>query len=215
MIFSTQPIKVDELPQLILFDKLHLIEAIKKMGIPANKCPPVFTLDELLEAYQRNDIMKWIFVDGALAGYLWREKREYCIFGSGAAIKEEYYGVGLSTYIITSTENMAKQARLTKCQMAIMPANGRVINAYMKHGYQIVDYIKNHSTHASPDRLRCIMEKNLEAPTNNKIIIDTIKVSCSNEDELKKLIDDGYRGVRLIRGDFSNTMENRIVFEKI
>ncbi len=98
------PIKPDEFADLIAFDTEYLINVMEDMGIEKGKCPPPFTYEELKIAYDKNDILLWLYMNNQLAGYMWRESRPPCFFGAGAAIKKEFYGLGLSQFIITSTD---------------------------------------------------------------------------------------------------------------
>ncbi|MGL5742233.1 MAG: GNAT family N-acetyltransferase [Legionella sp.] len=128
----------------------------------AEKCAPLITLEELNAAYEKNDILMWLLVEGEIAGYMWRELRPGYFFGAGAAIKEKFYGHGLSDYIIKFMEDNAKEIGLTVCKLTVIPENGRVIRAYMRHGFQMTQYVFAYSNPNSPGLFRGIMEKNLE-----------------------------------------------------
>jgi len=210
---KTRQIKLSELYDLIDFDKIYLLDVMKKIGVKESKCAPLLTHDEILLAYNRKDILLWIFVNDNLAGYMWREKRSDCLFGAGIAIKPEYYGSGLSNYIINLTEKIAKESNLTTCRLAVIPINYRVVGAYMKHGYRIVECISAYAGSKYPDTFRCIMEKKLQK-INNENILDRCEVLCSDEYKLQEMTDRGYVGVGLIRKNNENLTDNKIVFEK-
>lgn len=145
---------------------------------------------------------------------MWREKHQDYLFGAGAAIKPEFYGIGLSDYMIHSTEQIAKKIGLTVCKLAVIPANGRVINTYMRHGYLITEYFTVQVGEGYPDRFRCIMKKNLQVSPQKKILLDCCEVSCMDEAKLAEIITQGYVGVRFIKISENNLSENKIIFEK-
>src|SRR5579864_7890051 len=100
MNIDLRPLQLDELDHLIEFDRINLCDIMREIGVPETKCTPSITQAELLEALNRGDILSWIFVDDQLAGYIWGEKRADCLFGTGAALKKEFYGLGLIDYLI-------------------------------------------------------------------------------------------------------------------
>ncbi|CDZ77251.1 hypothetical protein BN59_01533 [Legionella massiliensis] len=207
MIIETQTIKPKDFPLLIEFDRIHLIEVMSELGIEASRCPPVLTNDELLSAYNKQDILLWLLVNKEIVGYLWREKRPNCLFGMGAAIKKEFYGLGLSEYFIKLTEQIAKEHALQYCQLAVIPQNGRVISTYMKHGYKIVKTVPAYLGAEYPDTFRCIMEKNLSETTSNLKTVNRCTVSALDDEQLTQLTNNGYVGTCFIKGT------NQIVFE--
>lgn len=210
--FSTCSIKKDEFYDLIKFDQIHLLDAMKKNGIAEYKCAPPLNYDELLVAYIRGDILRWIFSDGNLAGYMWREKRSDCLFGAGLAIKQEFYGKGLCQYVINITEKLAKESDLVSCQLAVIPENGRVINAYLKQGYKIVKCTRLYSEPQNPGKFRCIMQKNLKKNSDVLTVIDRIEAFCVDEEHLMQLTIQGYVGTAYKRNESLN--ESKIIFEK-
>ena len=57
MVIKSRPIEFHELPDLIEFDKLHLVDVMKSLGIAKSKCPPVLEYAEVAAAYHRGDIL--------------------------------------------------------------------------------------------------------------------------------------------------------------
>lgn len=213
MIFSARPIKLNELDDLIEFDKIHLLDVMKKIGIPEHKCSLPFNSNDLLAARNRGDILLWIFLDENLAGYMWREKRADCLFGLGLAIKQEFYGLGLCQYAINLTEKMAKEAGLASCQLAVIPENGRVISAYLKQGYKIIKCIRSYAETHYLGAFRCIMEKSLRKSVDRYTVLDRIEVLCVDEEQLMQLTTQGYVGVAYKKSS-EHCAKNKIVFEK-
>jgi hypothetical protein len=214
MIITSRPIETHELYDLIEFDKVYLVEVMRNIGIAESKCPPALEYAEVFTAYQRGDIMLWLLVDGNLAGYLWRIKQPDCLFSAGAAIKKEFYGLGLNRYIIDLTEKIAKEAGLTVSRIAVIPENGRAINAFMKQNYQIISYISAYFGPQYPNTFRLIMQKNFTENKIKKVVIDSHEVFCTDEQSLKEMIDSGYLGTRLIRSSDKDSSKNKILFEK-
>lgn len=214
MVIKSRPIEFHELPDLIEFDRLHLVDVMKNLGIAESKCPPALEYNEIATAHHRGDILLWLLVDNQLVGYLWRIKQPDCLFSAGAAIKKEFYGLGLSRYIIELTEQIAKEAGLAVSRIAVIPENGRAVNAFMKHGYQITAYTSAYFGSQYPNTFRCIMQKNFCENTNKEIVIDSCEVFCSDEKNIKKMIDAGYIGTYLIRSTDKNLSHNKIKFKK-
>lgn len=209
MIIETQTITPSDFSYLIEFDRIHLINVMKELGVKTSRCPPVLTNDELLFAYNKKDILLWLLVNKEIAGYIWREKRPNCLFGMGAAIKKEFYGLGLSQYFINLTEQIAREHSLQYCQLAVIPQNGRVITAYMKHGYKIVKTVSAYIGPKYPDTFRCIMEKNLSETLSNVKILNRCAVSVFDDEQLTQLTKDSYIGTCFIKE------ANQILFERI
>ena len=156
----------------------------------------------------------WLLVDDNLAGYLWRVKQPDCLFSAGAAIKKEFYGLGLSRYIIDLTEKIAKEAGLTVSRIAVIPENGRAVNAFMKHGYQITAYTSAYFGSQYPDTFRCLMQKNFSENRDKKIVTDSCEILCSDKKGIKQMIDSGYIGTSLIRSVDKDSSKNKIRFQK-
>lgn len=213
MIIKTRPVEFHELPELIEFDKLHLVDVIRNLGIAESKCPAL-EYDEIVTAYHRGDIFLWLLIDENLAGYMWRIKQPDCLFSAGAAIKKEFYGLGLSQYIVDLTEKIAKASGLALSRVAVIPENGRAVNAFMKNGYQITAYVLSYFGPRYPNTFRCIMQKNFSENKDNKIVIDSCEVLCTNETAIKQIIDAGYIGTRFIRSIDKDPSKNKIFFEK-
>ncbi|MCC2624131.1 MAG: hypothetical protein K0R14_4 [Burkholderiales bacterium] len=210
MIFTVRAMTYQDIDDLIIFDKIYLIDRMRQIGIKSAKCSSVLSRKELLAALNRNDFLYWLYADNALAGYMWRIKQGNCLFGAGAAIKPEFYGKGLSYFIIDFTEALAKKLGLNICKLMVMPENGRVISAYMKHGYTIVNCISACNGPAFPETFRCILEKNIESNNFDRIILDRQEVLCADEPRLKMLTDKSYVGVEFIKNDEDFT-KNKIV----
>lgn len=214
MIITSRPIEFNELENLIEFDKLHLVDVMHNLGIAQSKCPPILEYTEASDAYHRGDILLWLLADGNLAGYMWRTKQPDCLFSAGAAIKKEYYGLGISRYIIDLTEKIAKDSGLFVSRTAVIPENGRAVNAFMKNGYQINAYVSSYSGQNYPDTFRCIMQKNFTDNNDKKIVIDSCRILCADEQNLKQIIDLGYIGTSFIRMRDNDSSKNIILFKK-
>jgi hypothetical protein len=214
MVIKSRLIEFHELSDLIEFDKLYLVDVMKNLGIAEPKCPPVLEYAEVTAAYHRGDILLWLLVDDNLAGYMWRIKQPDCLFSAGAAIKKEFYGLELSRYIIELTEKIAKESGLTMSRIAVIPENGRAVNAFMKQGYQITGYTLAYFGSKYPETFRCIMQKNFSENTNKKTVIDSCEILCSDEKSLKQIIDAGYTGTSLIRSADKDSSKNKIQFQK-
>ncbi len=214
MVIKSRPIEFHELSDLIEFDKIHLVDVMKNLGIAKSKCPPMLEYAEIAAAYHRGDILLWLLVDEHLAGYLWRIKQPDCLFSAGAAIKKEFYGLGLSRYIIDLTEKIAKKAGLTVSRVAVIPENGRAVNAFMKRGYQITAYTSAYFGSQYPNTFRCLMQKNFSENMDKKIVTDSCEVLCSDEKSIKQMIDAGYIGTSLIRSVDKDSSKNKIQFQK-
>ncbi len=211
--FSLRPIKRHELNLLINFDKTHLLDVMKEIGIAKHQISPPLTLEELHKHLEQDDILLWIYVNQDLAGYMLREKKIDHLFSSGAAIKKKWYGTGLGDYIINSTEMIAIENHLNKCKLFVIPANGRVINTYSRHGYQITGFFGVHTELGCPSKFRGIMEKNLKNEPQDKAVIDRQEISCTDELKLTEIIKLGYVGVGFIETNQKKLWENKIVFE--
>lgn len=213
MNIELRPLQIDELDRLIEFDKINLCDIMREIGVPENKCTPSITQAELLAAMDRGDILSWIFVDDQLAGYIWGEKQADCLFGAGAALMKEFYGLGLIDYLIVNGEKLARELSLSICRLAVVPMNGRVINAHLRHGYQVVGYVDAFWGPDRPDTFRCIMEKNLDRSEVRKEVLDRCETRCTDEDKLRELFDKGYVGVGYHRASNGNAAENKILLE--
>ncbi|TAK76823.1 MAG: GNAT family N-acetyltransferase [Gammaproteobacteria bacterium] len=211
---NTQSINRDDFAKLIDFDNRHLINAMKEMQLPPQQLPPALTQEELEKAVERNDVLKWVFVDDELAGYFWLEQKVNYLYISGVAIKENFHGIGLSQYILNLAEEKTKELHLSSCKLAVIPLNGRAVNAYLKHGYKIITCVTAFFGPHYPDSFRFIMEKNLAPDEKASVPRDGQAVSCADYTQLKNATDRGYVGVRLIRSESNNNVENKIWFER-
>lgn len=214
MAIKSRPVELHELPDLIEFDRLHLVDVMKSLGIAESKCPPVLEYAEVAAAYHRGDIFLWLLVDENLAGYMWRVKQPDCLFSAGAVIKKEFYGLGLSRHIIDLTEKIAKEAGLTASRIAVIPENGRAVNAFMKQGYRITAYTSAYFGLQYPDTFRCIMQKNFSENSDKEIVIDSREILCSDKKGLKQTIDSGYIGTYFIRSADKDSSKSKIRFQK-
>lgn len=210
MTFKFSSIQFHELGDLIEFDTLHLVEVMKKIGISTSKCSLPLDYNELVTAYQRKDTLLWLFSDEELAGYIWRTHQPTHLFSAGAAIKEKFYGFGLSGYIAKLTEQIAKNAGLNLSQLTVIPENGRAVSAFMKQGYQIIKCV---SASRQPYAFRCLMEKNFQTTNAKKLAIDAREIACTDEESLKKITDEGYVGTRFIKLNAHDFTQNKILFE--
>jgi hypothetical protein len=84
--FRVHPIQLTELQDLIEFDKIHLVDVMEEIGIEKHQISPILTLNELLTAYKKQDILSWLYVNNELAGYMWREKHMNYLFGAGVTL---------------------------------------------------------------------------------------------------------------------------------
>jgi hypothetical protein len=117
------------------------------------------------------------------------------------AIQRKFYGIGLIDYIIHYTEKIAKDNDLSVFKLAVIPANGRVINTYMRHGYRITEYFKVYAGSGFPYRFRCILKKDLLATDSSKEPIARCEISCTDWKKLTTIISRGYIGVRFVRSE--------------
>jgi ribosomal protein S18 acetylase RimI-like enzyme len=196
IMFTTRPIQPREFNQLIAFDQKALIE---DTGISHDYGPPPLTVEELEHAHKYN-ILEWVVVHDVLAGYFWLENRNDHFFISGLAVMPEHYGSGLAQMILHLVDEKAKTLGLNIIKLAVMPENGRAINAYFKFGYQITAYNPDYFGSQYPNKFRLIMEKRLDLPPPN-LLADRCEIVCTNREAHKKVIDNGYVGIGIKRGD--------------
>lgn len=208
-----QSITTNEIPKLIHFDNIYLQGELIKMDIPKRQLPPPFTIEEIKNALAKNDDLQWIIVDGNLAGYIWFEKREDCIYIAGVAIHPEFQGSGIIQHILNSAEQKAKNLNLPLCKLAAIPLNGRAVNAYLKYGYEITRCIEAFFGPGYPDSFRFIMEKNIVRKATQKFS-DECEILCSDYKKLKDATDHSYVGIILKRSEDSKNSGNRIIFVK-
>lgn len=214
MIITSRPIKLQELHDLIEFDRLYLVEKMENLGIAKSKCPPILEYTDLMTAHHRKDILLWLLVDKNLAGYIWRIKKSTHLFNAGAAIKPEFYGSSLSHYFLNLTDEIAKEVGLPIIRTTVIPENGRAVSAYMKHGYSIIDCLSAYAGPQYPDTFRCLMEKNLIETTVAKTSIDSCEVFCTDEKNLKMMTDSGYVGTGFIKESEIDFAKNKIIFQR-
>ena len=212
---KTEPITYNDFVKLIEFDNIHYINMMKKLGIPDQQLAPPLSLIELDDAYRRKDILEWIYSDGDFAGYFWFEKKLDGLYIAAIAILQNFHGRGLGQYILNLAESKAKENHLCLCRLSVIPLNGRALNAYFKQGYKITACAPAFFGAQYPDTFRLIMEKNLSASEAEKVVTDSVVISCSDYERLKNATDDGYVGVRLIRAENNNNFENKIYFERL
>lgn len=209
---STQPILENDLAELIEFDKMHLCQVMANIGVPADELTIPLTLGELEEAYKHKDQIEWIIVNETTkAGYFWFAKKSDCLFLVGGALTQEFYGLGIAEYVLKLAEDRAKKLDLIICRLAVIPMNGRAIKCYLKQGYYIVKYAAAFFGPEHPNTFRLIMEKHLSEPikTQSK---DMVEVICSDKEQLKKLIDNGFVGVEFIHTK-NTAAQHSIIFK--
>lgn len=214
MKIRTQPVASNEHSKLIDFDNNYLINVMKEMGISDTQLPPSLEPDELEKAFLRKDTLEWIFVNDVLAGYFWFEKKIDHIYISGFAIKHGFQGIGLCQYVLNKAKKIAEINHLNFCRLAVIPLNGRAINAYLKCGYKITSCIPKYFGEDYPDSFRFIMEYDLSKKNMTYISTFGREVSCIDHEGLKNATDLRYAGVRIIRTGSNSNSDNYILFEK-
>ncbi len=212
-IIAYQSVLTSQIPALIDFDRLYLHNAMKKMGIPDQQLPPLLSINELEIALNKNDHLQWIFVNDALAGYIWIEKKVDCIYIAGVAIKPEFHGQGLIQVILRIAEQIANENNLSICRLAAIPLNGRAVNAYLKFGYQITTCVEAFFGNKYPDSFRFILEKNL-LDNETQVYSEQCEIYCYENKKLKNATDNGYKGLSLITSEKFDNIKNKILFKK-
>lgn len=207
-----QPILPEEFPTLINFDNTYFRELIKGISLPISAMPVSFTLEELAAAFQNNNPLAWIFINKEPVGYFWFEPQISALHISGLVIKPNFYGLGISQYILDLAEKIAKEQFLKCCRLKVMPLNGRAVHAYLKCGYQITNYSDCVYDSHHLVSLRFIMEKAFTKRETN-FLIDECEINCSDYEKLKDIIDRKYVGTGLIRASNNNSLENKLRFE--
>lgn len=208
---ETKSITSDEITQLIDYDHVHLQLAMNQSGLSKEELAPPLTHNEIIQAYNRKDILKWILFDKQLAGYFWFQIKSDCLYINAIAIDKKFQGKGIVQYVLTLADKIAGE-HLSRCSLSVSPMNGRALNAYLKFGYQIVDAVSSFFGHHYPNTFRLVMEKS--QLNGKKKIIDEFDVSCINYEKLKNTISSGYIGVGLIVSESGRNDQNMIHFVK-
>lgn len=109
-LITTRHVCEDELSELIIFDNRYFQTImIEEMNIPPDEVPPALTYQELKESHDNGDDIEWIYFNNELAGYFWFEYKRDCLFISGLAVKENFYGVGICEYVLNLVPQRAKK----------------------------------------------------------------------------------------------------------
>ncbi|MEO8401725.1 MAG: GNAT family N-acetyltransferase [Gammaproteobacteria bacterium] len=212
-IITYRPLAISEIPDLIDFDNVYLKDVMENMGIPHQQLPPSLTIDEVKESLAKKNDVEWIFFNDVLAGYLWLEKQNDCIYIAGVAIKPKFYGIGLIQNVLNTAEQKAKKNNLPACRLAAIPINGRAVNAYLKYGYKIISCVEALFGVEYPESFRFIMEKSLLSKGTGPFT-EEYEICCSDYKKLKQATDNAYIGIRLIGSKNQNNLENTICFVK-
>jgi len=214
MQFLTKSVSKNDLKGIIDFDNRYLINTLIELDIPKEQLPPSLTINDLEQAILRGDVLKWLLIDNDLAGYYWFEFKPDYLYIAGLAIKPDFQGIGLIQQILCSADEEAKEHQLKSCRLLVIPLNGRAINAYLKYGYKIITCnLASYFGPQYPNSYRFIMEKHLFIKELDTAM-DSREIICTDYELMKKLTDQGYVGVQLIRSPSQNNNKNKIIFKK-
>ena len=149
-----------DFPQLIDFDLKHMVTG---SALGAAEAPPPLTLEELETAKERGDELYWLLSsDGARAGYYWIEQRTDCLFLSAVVISSSHRNQGLGRQILKWVDEAARVKRISKCALAVAPENAPALHLYLSVGYRIVRTDTDYFGSICPNKVRLILEKNLQ-----------------------------------------------------
>jgi ribosomal protein S18 acetylase RimI-like enzyme len=211
---TTKPISHSKLSQLIDFDTTYLLSLMKEIEIPEQQLPLPLSLDSLEKSLDTHDILEWIFLDHHLAGYFWLEYKIDYLYIAGLVIKTDFHGQDLCQYALKCAEEKALEHGFNTCKLAVIPLNGRALNAYLKYGYKITECIPSFFGHEHPESVRFIMTKNL-LPSDTTPNDDAgYALGCIEYEKIKEATQKGDLGVRLLPSETKDSYQNRIWFER-
>ena len=203
-----------EIQKLLDFDELAYFT---QNDTPKDHEPPRYSFQEFKDIFNNGEVFE-------MYGELSTDKREkllrFYIFERKGSQKEELYvggldihpdyrNVGLGSFVLHIAEIVAKQTDgIQKLTLTVDPLNGRGLSAYLKFGFRIIAFEKNHF---GPKSDRFIMIKNLVSITEPPIH-ESREVACGDEKGLIDVTKEGFRGVSLIRKE--DNYKNKIKFIK-
>lgn len=208
-IITTSPVLYSHFSRLIELDRKVMSE---ETSMPANQAPPVLTYAELDKSLSSGDCIEWLYYGKELAGYYWFERKPDHLYIAGIVIRKPFQGLGLSRHVLTIADKKAQEWQLSPCRLTVSPLNGPALSAYFKHQYRIIQSVPSFFGPTHPNLFRFIMEKNPHAP--QEILNEELQILCSDFTTLKKVTDEKYSGIGLIRSEKGRNDQTKIIFQK-
>ena len=209
---TTRPIAKSEYQELIDFDDRYNIHG---SAYPASEAPPPLTLGELEDGYRRGDELYWLCSSTSnRVGYYWTESRSDCLFLSALIIATDFKNKRIGRQVLHWVDEACIKKGLSRCTLTVSPLNLPALHLYLSHGYQIVRCETNYFGKSWPNRFRVVLEKEMKDQLENIENFETIRVPCSDYDQLVQATANGYRGVLLTRSQDGSQNQSSITFRK-
>jgi len=208
----TREVTSQDLDRLITFDERVVFGSV---DYPPDHLPGHLSKIDLDKALSRGDILRAAFdLSGEIAAYYWFELQhdKDRLYIASMIIDPKYWDMGVGGKILDIADTIAKANGLSKCVLSVDPFNGRAVNAYLKHGYQMIGYEEDYFGPEVPNSDRFLMEKNLVSIRSFQGREE--ETTCDNPEQIKRILEQGYIGTGLIRAPDKDNTKNTIVFRK-
>ncbi|MBI2022242.1 GNAT family N-acetyltransferase [Candidatus Daviesbacteria bacterium] len=197
-----------DFPRVLEFERMATYEL---NDTPPDHAPPMFTMEEL-EEIAKNGVMGGIFgTDDKLLAYYLFGIRPDELYIEEIVVDSDIRDRGVGRYLLELADEEVQKRGLPRATLSVDPLNGRGVNAYLKHGYEITDYKTAYFGPEYPNTDRFWMVKQFRGEKRS-FEEDSKEVNCGDAKGLQATLRDGYIGVGLIRG--ANNRLNRIIFRK-
>src|SRR5258706_6844095 len=207
------------LQTLLNFDEMAYFQ---QNDTPKDHEPPRYTLQEIKDIFNHGEIYGIYGIplgkneEEMIGCYIFENKDEKpdALYIGGLDIHPDYRDLGLGSWVLQIAEEIAKTTDgIKSLTLTVDPLNGRGLNAYLRFGFRVIGFEKDHF---GPRTDRFLMEKILEEPPIANYAIERI-VSCGNTEELQRAANDHLWGVKLERlqtHEPQDNYHNRVVFIK-
>lgn len=211
------PLDEAGLQQVLDFDKMAYFQ---QNDTPKDHEPPEYTLQELKDVFQHGEI-NGIYAtplgssqEEMIGFYIFERKPKEpdALYVGGLDIHPDYRDAGLGSWVLQIAEETAKQTEgVNHLTLTVDPLNGRGLNAYLKFGFRVTKFDKDHF---GPNMDRFLMEKQLNQTPLREYQTARV-VNCGDTGGLTQASQDNLVGVALQRpsdGEPQDNYHNKIVF---
>jgi ribosomal protein S18 acetylase RimI-like enzyme len=204
-----RPINEYEIPQLIRLNNYGMFE---KNDTPPDHAPPPLTIREMLAGLRNGNIIDGAFSHGQPIGFSWFVPQADQLYVNVLSVHPEHRDKGLGTIFLQNGDRWANELGLTRCSLAVDPWNGRGVNAYLKHGYEVTDFKDEYYGPAYPDTQRFIMTKILNRQKER--YTEYVDIQVNEPDKVKYALSQGFVGTNLLRSECYDDRQNVVTFQR-